>query len=351
MLKPLRYSLLGFAVEGLPSSRINELVWGMSLSAQDKRMVYQGAWENKKYEVMEELSREYVVRSSFHCVNEIFQQKAQSKLFHQLPILAFGTDGESFQEIVMKLTRSKYRRGLLKGFGKLTSEFGTVFLNNIHGLTKIYPMDKINFDRLLNLDHNQGLLPQMAQQVDGRLKLVLGHYTLERMFKVLCQSNPNLVADIDRMLDMPEFTQEVVSRMLPTKPKSLREIHDAVSKATLRTKKINRVLDQEISYLHGEVLIDYIIEVPSESYDLISTSEELSHCVHGYDKAIVRRESQVLNLVKDQRRHYTIELKPVGSSYRVVQFRGKCNESSMEGPAGHRYVSELMKILKKRSAE
>lgn len=347
-MKHLRPGLLDQAITSLSDSQVLKLISKMTISPDEKRQLFESAWENQKWEVMENLALDYAILGDFQFMRELYLEFVSQKQFDRLPLPAFSTDRESFATLVEKLMQKDFKRGYLKRFGQLTEAHGSVFINNMYYLVTIYPADERRFDEFLNLDHSKAILKRVAVQTQGKLTAIRQHYSIRRMYRLLLDANPNHIIDTEMMLSQADVGQILPG--LPRKPRSFLEIHDAVSFLTLKTKKAYRVLNQEIAYLHGMVLLDHTIEVPKDTEDLIGTSSELHHCVHGYDQAVIRRECQILNLIKDGKRCYTIELVPKGDTYVINQFKGTRNNPLMEGPAGMPYQAALRKLLKPRGA-
>lgn len=346
-MKHLRPGLLEEALTTLSQERTLKLIRSLTVPSSEKRNLYQRAWESQKYDVMKELSHEYTVQGEFHFMRELFQAFREQDKYNLLPLPAFSTDRETFQTLVEKLMKTDFKRGYIKRFGQLTEQHGTVFINNIFFLTRIYPREEFNFDQLLNLDHSKALKRNEASAMSLNLSDIRKHYSLNRIFNLLINANHNHIVDIGMML-FYRTDKEAILEQLPRKPKSFEEIHNRISELTLRVKKFNRKLNQEIEYLDGLTLLDYTIEVPKESFDLVGTSAELRHCVHGYDDKVISKQCQILNLIQDGKRRYTIELIPIGQYFHIQQFRGERNESSMEGPRGEPYKRALRNLLKLR---
>ena len=139
----------------------------------------------------------------------------------------------------------------------------------------------------------------------------------------------------------------IITCNFPLKLILVRDIHDEISRRTRKLKRNIRPLHQEIIFLDGVSFNDFTIEVPKDTADLINTSDEMNHCVHGYDERVIRKKCQIINLKKDNKRIYTIELVPKGGIYQIDQFKGYNNESSMEGPSGYKYQRELIHLITK----
>lgn len=133
---------------------------------------------------------------------------------------------------------------------------------------------------------------------------------------------------------------------MPKKPKSLRKLHDYLSKALIPHTKKGIPLNQELEFLDGMVVEGFTIEVPKMSNDLIETSIELEHCVHTYKDRVRNGFCNVINLKKEGRRVYTLKIeKEEDGLHLVSQFKGHQNEDSMEGPSGERIRGEILLLI------
>lgn len=310
-----------------------------------KRLMYMDAWEKNDQETLERLSEDYVIQSEFKFMNDLFHTFKREKKLNLMPLPYFKADGDTFASLIHYLTSGLGIGGRLKIMGQLTNTYGTIFLNNLYVIKHLYGSN-YNIDEIPNLDHSKMLEKRVAQRFTPQLFSLLRQYSFRRVFKLLISAHEGEVVDCNNMIkdaDLRAITYE-----LPPKPRSFIEVHDVISFVTLKKRKVNQKLKQDIEFLDGKLLLDYKIEVPKESFDLIATSGELNHCVHSYDEAIIKKQAQVLNLVKDNRRIYTIELRPSVSGHEVVQFKGRNNNAIMEGSQGRLYVSELLKMLKNR---
>lgn len=349
-MRHVRYGLLKQAIAHLNINPVLNIINRLSLNSEEKRLLYNDAWEHKKFDIMEQLFQEYIIQADFHFMHDLAQALAQAHRYQHLPCPNFSVDKEDFKSIVDRLTRGQATPGRIKKFGELTQTYGVVFLNNVHALNVIYPKDEINYDRVVNLNHDQILLPKVYLNFTEACTVIRKNYSLERLFNLLTHTRGGLVSDVASMLEgLVDPLQ--ISNQLIKKPRTFTELHDNITDITMAQKKVNYELHQEVDYLHGVLLLDYQIEVPKESLDLVGTSRELKHCVHGYDKAVIQKEVQIINLIRDHKRCYTIELIPDGSTFNVRQFKGRHNDPTMEGPPGAPYVNELKKLFRSRIKE
>ena len=344
-MKHISYGLLGSTIKFMSSSSIIEMLTNMSCDHNHERLIYEQVWEGNKIEPLIILSEKYAIQSEFRFMGDFHRKCIAEKKFHLLPLPAFSTDREDFKGVVEKITRKRFKPGLVKKFGEPTNHYGVVFLNNVFYLDQLFIDLDLNLDKVVVLDHSKAISPRVIEPM-LKIQFILTHYPLPRVLALLAGANENYIIDTATMVKNSSFTKEEICSCLPKKPKSFNEIHDAISLFLLKEKKKNLPLNQELAFLNKEVLFDYVIEVPSESFDLINTSAELRHCVHGFVDSVRRKECHIINLQKNHKRVYTIELRKTGSSYSIVQFRGLSNEKSMEGSAGEKYRDELLKMIR-----
>ena len=144
----------------------------------------------------------------------------------------------------------------------------------------------------------------------------------------------------------------VIKNYIGKKPKTLNEIHDKLIPliTQLKTKEAENVkLNQMLSFLDGESLLDYKISVPKTAADLLNTGKLMKHCVGSYSSSVIEGRCNILNLLKDDRIAYTIELKiNLSEKYFVVsQFKGYRNSRDMEGTEiGKKYREKLYELIR-----
>ena len=278
-------------------------------------------------------------------MRETYNSLGQNKKFHLLPLPVFATDGD-FPTVIQRITGHRFQKYMIRKFGEKTKEEGSLFLNNAYLIFRLYENVELNFDRFLNLELHHSIAPENAKCITS-MSVIRDFYTMERLIRLLTYSDSHWVEETARIIIDVDEDRNNIKELLPKKAKSFREIHDALSFGLLnkRNHYQNKSLNQDIIFLHGKEIFEYTIEIPTDSDTLIDTSRELKHCLHGYTKSIIMKECQVLNLIANNERQYTIELKPVHQGYEVVQFKGLQNESSMEGQLGRKYREKLNKLL------
>jgi hypothetical protein len=184
------------------------------------------------------------------------------------------------------------------------------------------------------------------------LKLMRDSYTIKRIWGIIADADTHILDETQRlfMFNVDKF-EDTIKKSFPKKPKSIIEIHDAIYLALMNAKKTNYLLDQDVAFLDGRLLFEYVIEVPKDSFALISTSIELKHCVSGYDQAVIKKKCQIINLLKNKKRIFTLELVVKEGSFEIRQFKGYANENSMEGEKGAAYRNELLEMILKNKKE
>ena len=334
---------LNQAVSSLSTSAYTKLISKMTLTPTQMESMYRAAWEKGYYEKLPPLFEAPAVGRKFKFLGPLFDELVATNQHRLLSLPEFPAT-DDFEEVVKNI--EKKTDGLIKRFGHMTRNHGVIFLNNMFFLRTVYPVETINVDLLLALDHTRAINPASGLLLK-HMTLLQNNYPLKRYFELVTDPDREtyIVDTYHMLMEYPELTAELLKLELPKKPKSFREVHDAISAITMKLRKMNRFLDQDIFYLHGLKLFEYTIEVPSDSYELIDTSRQLKHCVHSYDQRVITKKCQIINLLFEGRRVYTIELKAIGKNYSIVQFKGYCNENSMEMPENKHYHEELFKLV------
>lgn len=317
----------------------------LKVSNQEKRS-YQKWQAEGDTDSLNTVCQSYWIRSNFKFLGPYYDQLIETQKFELLPFPYFSVEGEDFKGVVEKLAGKSFTKGLVKKFGEATRKYGVNFLNNVWELNLVYHKSPLNFDQVVNLNHSK-VLPRGIHREARGLELVLNFYTPQRILTLLSTANDEFLKDTVLMArKFQSLTREELKEVLPKKPSHFRDVHNAFSRSLLKEESPNVPLKQDLRFLHGLRLGEYVIEVPADSHDLISTAIELQHCVHCYAERIKAKECQIINLMKKHNRHYTVELVPSFKRYNIVQFKGFKNEDSMEGPEGRLYREELLKMIK-----
>lgn len=324
---------------------MNIIIQNLSISPESIRESYKEAQRTRNIELLQELSRNYTIRADFKFLGDFYYKCIEEKKYEFLPYPYFSTVGEDFRGVVEKLTQRKFQQGLVKKFGITTLKYGVNFLNNFFLMKRVHEKEDFNIDHILNLDHSSPLLPGKVYGLFSS-KILFQRYSLKRMMMLLLNARDYEILDTNHIIKSHSNPDELLP-LLPKKPKTFREVHDALSIGIMKRNSPNVPLNQSLYYLNGKPIKDYIIEVPNFSHDLIDTSKELSHCVHFYSNKVRHGSSHIINLKRDGKRIYTIELMrdPTGS-FNIIQFKGKFNEDSMESALGDEIRRELLSMIK-----
>jgi hypothetical protein len=343
-MQPAADALITYLTKILDQDRFLKNIKNFTVTDRQHKLIYQEAWRENSVKILEELHQQYAIQSQFKFLGEFYQQCVQEKKYHLLALPHFSIDGERFEDVVQKLTRKEFRRPLLKRFGELTRRYGMNFLNNYYELDLIFLEAPLNLEEKLRINHSFAI-PRMAKKLQD-LKYFLMDYSPDRFVRILSSATEEMITETEFLLSRVQGDPKEVRRsILPRKPKDLNEIHNALDRYLIKQKRSDFDLHQDILPLHGKIINEYTIEVPSRAFDLIDTSLELKHCVHSYDKKVVNKECQILNLIKEGRRCYTVEIMIAPEGPQIVQFRGIRNDRAMEEEAGRVYREKLMSLL------
>lgn len=116
----------------------------------------------------------------------------------------------------------------------------------------------------------------------------------------------------------------LIDDAFPKKPKSIRELHEVLTRESKKITQNNFTLCQDIEYLNNQKINDtYTIFVPTKSYDLIDIGNSLSICVGNgyYASQVFNKQSSIIALKKNNKFVYCIELK----GRNLHQCRGEFN--------------------------
>lgn len=346
----MKHVLLGAlekTIEFFPDVEVLNLLKTASISEEEVPYYYEICRKAGHKECSQFLHERKELREKFYFLGDFYPECLESRRFELLAYPRFETKKLSFKEVIQK--NFVHSNWTIKPLGQKTKKFGVTFLNNLFELYQMNDLAETMFwmEKFYNLDHTKEL-PDRISYAARRFHLLMDRYTEKRFFDLLFTIDMTDTGDIRLMLKrLAELSPDEQKAALPRKPKSMKEIHDALSIKILEIKEQCRPLEQEIDFLDGKIIKDFVIEVPKTSYDLRDTSKDLKHCVHTYTGFIKQRECQILNLKKDGLRIFTIELKKRNGKYRVTQFKGAGNENSMEGPDGVEYVQALESLCEK----
>ncbi len=156
-------------------------------------------------------------------------------------------------------------------------------------------------------------------------KKLLKRYPEDRVVKLLLNDDLSLIADTAHMINEIEDMREI--DFLPKKPKTIKEIHDSLSRMMLKLNIPNYSLEQreDILILDDKALNDnMVIRVPKTHYDLIDLGEDLNFCIGNgyYSKEVKEGRCSVVSIYKNNKPLYGIQF----NRYAISQAYGFDNE-------------------------
>ena len=116
-----------------------------------------------------------------------------------------------------------------------------------------------------------------------------------------------------------------IFKILPKKPKKFKEIYVKININLLKLEQVNKRLNQEdIEFLDGQKWEGFLLEVPSESYDLIHLGTNLNICIGNgfYASRITEKDSFLIVLKKDNKPIYCVQF----DKNSLIQAKGKNNK-------------------------
>lgn len=115
---------------------------------------------------------------------------------------------------------------------------------------------------------------------------------------------------------------------------------------TFNKDRVYRKLNQDISFIHGTIFHNFILEVPKDVEELIKASGEMHNHMYRYEDAIINNKVQIVNFVKDGKRHYSVVLRMSRSKISIIEFKGVFNDDTMEtSDEGYSYQIELLLLI------
>jgi hypothetical protein len=306
--------------------------------------MYRAAWSNKLFHHLPELLEAPAIERKFRFLGDYFNELVRNGNYEHLALPVFNEE-KDFAHFVEQLEGKK--EGLLKRYGAMTKKYGIQFLNNMYFLRRMYKPEKINLDKMLQLDHSKEI-SAVTGPFFVRMEMLQQIYSLERYFRLMTTEpvHPQYIVDSYRILiEYEDLTFEILKAGLPKKPRNIKDVHDTLMNITKKIKRKNRSLDQDLVFLEGHSFREFTIEVPRDSQTLHETSDELRHCVHSYTERVIRKDCQIINLKREDKRVYTIELRPTAHGWRVNQFKGYRNDNTMELDPSEKIYRELLDLI------
>lgn len=142
------------------------------------------------------------------------------------------------------------------------------------------------------------------------VKELLRIYPEKRVVKLIMADSFSNLYDVVYM--MKEIKKERKIDFLPSRPSSLKEIHDSLSRMTLKLKSKNYSLDQRIDVLQLDNIAindNMTIKVPKTHYDLIDLGEELNFCIGNgyYSREVLERRSSIVSIYNKNKPIYGVQ--------------------------------------------
>jgi hypothetical protein len=334
----------------------DELIHQPSLDPYEREGVlmnyYKEAIKHKRSDVLIKMFEiDGPIKETFSFMGESFVEFVTKNRFHCLSYPIFSTHSKSFDDVLGLIVGNQNKKKFLKRAGSFTKQYGTSGLNNMYILIRICGIEK--FDEFINLDHNKQISCGNLLQVES-FAILSQYYPSKRIFRLLTDAHyvneRELTDTISMMIVLSEKLGTALKEFLTPKPKTIRQIHDDLSKAWHEIRKSNvdlstLPLDQEIYILNKIKFNEYEIEVPVNCLELSQISQEMCHCGESYYELIVGKMCLFLNLFKNGKRYCSIELGPDLKELTFLQIRGVHNEELSLNEEG--FIKEnILRIVK-----
>ena len=314
---------------------------------EEVMQIYDLAIQKEYGRVVVELAQSDVINRKFKFVSNFFHNNLKLKNIQLLDLPCFKSEYKSFNKVIYDLYYLPVKT-TIKRTGRLVEKFGIRALNNLHILSMVVDIQKL--DPLMNLDHSKAISKRfMDFKYDREVMFswLYRYYSVKRIFHILVNDDADrsILVDTTRMyMHYLNECQDILA-LLPRKPKNIVDIHNVLMRNLPRADRENKCLNQSIWYLNRKKVEDFVIEVPKWVSDLDETSDEMDHCVYMYADFILSGECQILNLWKDGKRQYTIEIIKENFQYKITQFKGKSNCDEMEGLKGKQICDAILKMI------
>jgi len=261
----------------------------------------------------------------------------------------------SYESVLEEIFRTPHIHSYKKRFGLAIKKYGTNVINNAW-ILKTFVDLPLTLDQFLALDQSI-LLPDEVISLNSNelefLKLILDLVSLQKKIKLLTFFKRDDFIDIKRMFDLlvEHNSIDLITNKLKNELRvtsSFEELHEYFVTETFELENTiysKTILNQEVLFLQGLDLLDLKIEVPITGQDLMYTGKIMHHCVGSYVPSVAKGHTQIINLTRNGKIYFTLELKKDNGRYEVTQFKGKYNSSTYEGALGDTYREELYKII------
>jgi len=352
-LEPIGMPLIMNIIECNDFDTFEEIFSNHSLSDDALKLGYLMALKIKNEKIASSiyLRRPEIFRISF-IDNDTFEKLIGENILSMYPLDKKLTD-KSYDEIIQILFPQSFVSSIRKRLGMKIKQHGTVIINNLFYLKSLVSLDN-NIDLVLSLDHSKILKNSHDIFSNYPTSWLLENYSLKKVFHFLSVTqDQEFFEDIFRMV-----------RTLSQNGMSHREFKEMIGNdlflpLSLHQKLIERITDleyikcdmnlnQNLLYLDGQKIFEYVISVPKTAKDLILTGRVLKHCVGSYIEEVIRKSTQIINLKLDGELKYTLEIRFIGTKAKIVQFKGRYNSNEMEKLEGEKYRQEILRILNQK---
>lgn len=218
---------------------------------------------------------------------------------------------------------------------KHPNSFGTQWISYLSRILEIFP------------DINQQLLTNVLKQIDPqKAKIIhldnlenhqlkfLSHYPEKRILNLLIYPQginfsfvfSTEIEDINKAIDKLKTLGFTLDQIFPKKPKSLKQVHDFISKFLAKQKQINFQLEQpEINFLENKTVDIYQLHLPRNSHELIDIGQQLNICIGNslYAQKIKEKKCNILLLSVNNTLVGCVEIQ----KGEIIQARGKDNQT------------------------
>jgi hypothetical protein len=120
-----------------------------------------------------------------------------------------------------------------------------------------------------------------------------------------------------------QYTEFEAKMILPEKPKSVKELHGAITTQyrKLSTEDVVFEFDDTLKAVDGKFVADLEIVVPKSKFELIDWGTRLNNCIASYAKMFANRETILLGIKRNGSIMFNVEIR----NKEIVQFMGNYN--------------------------
>lgn len=267
--------------------------------------------------------------------------------------LPWAREYESFQDALSSVfgsVTSNFSKKIFEKIYEVEGRPNTKFINFFKLLKSIRP--DIDKDNLINMIPNKWDFDYNTAPVDD-LIMILKYYNDKRLVKLLegellerhyIYDSARTLQQISEEVDGDGnriISEEEIKDFLPSKPKNIKEIHDAFIKISRKIEQSNYVLNQNnISHIDKQKIDDYLIWVPQFNHDLIEIGNAMNICVGNgwYGKRVKEKEINIIVLKKGDRNCVCFEY----TNGKIAQSKMHSNAAFQDG----RVKSRLLELIR-----